>query len=497
MGFYIDLARGMARATTTLSQATTRVTADAVQNHQLRRGRRAAGRGVLAPGDPLPPPGSADYYDYRGVATEREVKSMRDGEFSLGRYLDPRRGPRGPIGLPGGALLRHAAVIGPTGSGKTKSVLLPWTASALRAGASVVLVDVSGDLLDDLALVRTATGPFNARVAKWDYTDPTRSVSWNWIASLKDDDAIASVTEALIGRPRPNDPQPFFHDRDRRTLRGLLETTRRTQPGATTADLLTLLHDQRALEAAHRQVGGTAAARRLGEVVGLPSGEYGRAVTGVINALEALDHPGVRAVTGRDELDLDALFDVPTLLVVSAPLHGTRTSEVLGSLMLSQVIRVLYRRFGTTSGTHAFLVVDEAPRLAGRLPLEELLSVSRRARVSVCLAAQDVTQFGDESERTSILSNCSTYVTLPSSSEAGAKYFASRLGERRQSVLGVSQTTSSGLPQRSISMSLESTPVLGLRELMDPPWGPRTGIVHAPAVAGRPFLVDLTRPELL
>ena len=393
-------------------------------------------------------------------------------------------------------LHRHAAVIGPSGSGKTKSILLPWTVSALQGGASVVLVDVSGDLLDDLAVLRQHVGPFNARVAKWDYTDPARSVSWNWLASLNDEDAIGSVTEALIGREKPNDPQPFFHQRDRRTLRGLLETVRATRPQASTADVIALLQDQRALQRALTMVAGSAGARRLTDVAGLPATEFGRAVSGVVNALEALDHPGALAVTRRDELDLERLFDVPTLLIVAAPLHGTRTSEVLGSLMLSQVIRVLYRRFGHVTGTHAFLIVDEAPRLSSRINFEELLSVSRRARVGVCLAAQDVTQFGDEKERTAVLSNCATYVSLPSSPKPSADHFASRLGQRQQSVLGLSHSTGAARPQRSITQSLETTPVLGAREIMDPPWGPRSAIVHSHEVTGKPFLVDLTRPEL-
>ena len=244
MGLTWDLARGLARVTRGASSATARATVEAGHRKPLRRGRRAAARGVLCPGDPPPPPGSSDYLDYRGVASARELTALRDAPFSLGRYLDPRRGARWPIGVPEEVLHRHAAVIGPTGSGKTKSILLPWTAAALQSGASVVAVDVTGDLLDDLVVVRSAVGAFNARVAKWDYTDPGHSISWNWLASLRDDDAVTSVTEALIGRDQPNDPQPYFHQRDRRTLRGLVEITRTLRPHATSAELLALVGDQ-------------------------------------------------------------------------------------------------------------------------------------------------------------------------------------------------------------------------------------------------------------
>jgi hypothetical protein len=36
-------------------------------------------------------------------------------------------------------------------------------------------------------------------------------------------------------------------------------------------------------------------------------------------------------------------------------------------------------------------------------------------------------------------------------------------------------------------------PVLGLREIMSPPFGNRIATVHARDISDRPFLVDLTR----
>jgi type IV secretory pathway TraG/TraD family ATPase VirD4 len=466
-----------------------------MQQRGLKRGQRAARRGVLGPGDNDPPPGSPDYYDYRGVATYREVAPLRGQPYTLGRCIDPARGPRDEIGLPEGVLSRHAAVVGPTGSGKTTSILAPWAATALRAGHSVVMVDVSGDLLDDLASVRRATGPFNARVAKWDFTDPGRSVSWNWLAGLHDVDALVSVTEALIGRDRPNDPQPFFQQRDRRVLRGLLEVLLTVEPHATSQRALRVLQDQHELSRmCHRA--GSGPGTRLADVVGLPAYDFGRAVSGVVNALDVFEHPGVASVTSRDELDLDRLFDEPSLLVVVAPLHGSRTSESLASLILSQITRVLYRRFGHSTGTHVFLMIDEAPRLRERINLEEMLSVSRRARVTVCLAAQDVTQFGSEAERSAILSNCGTYVSLPTSSEASGRFFVSRLGQRQQSTVSTSRSVGGTSPTFGVNHSIAHTDVLGPREVMDPPWGPRSAVVHCPAVAGRPFVVDLSRSDL-
>jgi type IV secretory pathway TraG/TraD family ATPase VirD4 len=355
----------------------------------------------------------------------------------------------------------------------------------------VILVDVSGDLMRDLGVFRRWSGDFNARLGRWDYTDPRGSLSWNWVSAARDADAVVSMVEALVGRERPNDPQPFFQQRDRRTLRALIGM-QNPGPPLTAGDLLALLHDQPRLA---RQVTSSPAsrgARQLTDVVCLPPDDYETAVAGVVNALEALDHPGVEAVTRGSDLDLDRLFDTPTLLIVGAPLAGSRTSEAVGALILSQIIRTLYKRFGRTAGTHVYLIVDEAPRLTSRINFEEILSVSRRARVSVCLAAQDVTQFGSEDERNAILANCATYVGLPTHSKPTATYLAGRLGDRVHTTLTLSSSVGIHSRDRGTSHSLGSTPVLGVREIMSPPWGERVAVVHSPQVCPKPFVVDLT-----
>jgi type IV secretory pathway TraG/TraD family ATPase VirD4 len=488
-----SIAKGVARTVRGATDVALKAGAYVAQEQELRRGRRAAASGVLAPGDPSPPPGAPDCYDYRGVALARELIPLRGGEFSLGRWIDPRRGPRHALGLPRQTLTRHAAVVGPSGSGKTLSILLPWTVAALRAGASVVAVDAGGDLLDAVLAVRARDGALGARVATWDYADP-RSMSWDWLGALRDDDALAAASAALLGAAPAGDPRP--RQRDDRTLRGLLETMRRTRPQATVADMIATLQDRQALAAVRAAAAGSAGARRLAELTALPPHEHAQAIGAVVDALDALDRPDVRAVSGRPDLDLDRLFDVPSLLVVGARRSGGRTSAALASLLLSQIVRVLGRRAGGGQGTHVLLALDEAPRLAGRVDLEELLSVARRASASVCLAAQDVADFGDARACERVLGGCATYVSLPSASEASARYLASRLGQRQQAAVGVATTTGAVAPQRSVTRSSAASPVLGVREVTDPPWGPHSAVVHVSTVVGRPFLVDLARAEL-
>lgn len=494
MGAGWRILSGLAVGTAKASAALSRSVSGQVESAFANRGIIAARSGILSPGDPTPPPESGDFYDYRGLATPKQLRDIR-GPFPLGHSIDPRRGPLAPIGLSSAILERHAAVIGPTGAGKTSSLMVPWIASALREGHSVIALDVTGNLFDKIIEYAQATGPLNARVGQWDFTRPSSSSSWNWINDLSNGDAVVAAVEALIGRDSPNDPQPYFMQRDKRVLRGLIEGVLATrQPALGT--LVASANDQslvRRLSAIHPDVG-----RRLAEVSALPPVDFGRAMSGVVNALDVFEHAGVRAVSSRTEITLSSLTDVPSLLVVGAPLHGSRTSASLSSLMISVLTRELYTRFGQAQTRKVFYFIDEAARLTDRVNFEELLSVSRAAGISTILAAQNVAQFADKNERVTILDNCATYITLPSPSDESASYFASRLGTREVSTLTANRTVGGLLSPggTQYSRSLASVPVLGKREIMHLPWGERSALVHCRPLTGMPFAVDLTRPDL-
>lgn len=493
---WVPLGRGVWRMSKSVADGAASGLARASEEIALTRASRGPRRGVLSPGDPDPPPTApTDYYDYRGVARGSDLCQLEGAPFPLGRLVDPRRGHRFKLGLPFDVLRRHAAVIGPTGGGKTKGLIVPWVAAALRLGHCVIAVDIAGDLLEDLARHRSATGALNAEVAQWDLSKPRDSISWSWLKSLTDDEAVDAAVEALQGRQPPNDPQPFFHQRDGRFLKGLLQLAQADQPTATGSDILGIVRNPAALESLIDRQPSHPATARLLDLYGRSYSDYSQATSGLVNALEVLEHGGLKSITSRDELQIDQLFDSPRLLVVGAPLHAGKIGVAASSLLLSQVINRLYRRFTHDRGQHVFLVLDEAARLADRLRLEELLSVSRRARVSVVLAAQDVAQFKDASERISLFGNCATYVSLPGRSTVSAEYLQSRLGQRYQSSMSISRSGAQlrDLPTKSSQVSLID--VLGVREILDPPWGPRSAIVHSQPIVSKPFVVDLSRPE--
>jgi type IV secretory pathway TraG/TraD family ATPase VirD4 len=473
----------------------------------LRRMGRGARRGYLAPGDPTPPPTStSDYLDYRGVAIWNEARNLADGTFGLGSFVDlRRRRPCGPVGLPAAALNRHAVVIGPAGSGKTRGVLIPWMHAALTHGWSVVAVDVKGDLREDFLRYKQLAGAIpGARMRKWDFTDVAASTSWNWLAELEDDARIDAAITAVIGRPpERSSVDPYFYQRDYRTLRGLLKFVRATAPKVRNAGhLIRVLQAQQKLTDAVNRQPGAPGASDLAAVLAFPPSDYGKVISGVVTALSAIDTPDVEAITTQARLDLEQALDDNHLLIVGAPMRGGQISATLSGLLLNQLKQRLFERFG--SGRRpVLLVIDEAAQIADRVDLAQLMEVARSAGVGVVVALQDAAKLRDEGDRSSILSNAASFVVLPGCSPLTVDAFSRRLGQRFEHTHGLTsggprQGWGPAIPQQSFGT--EAVPVLREREIMQVPFGDRPALAHVNAhelgITPKPLIVDLYRPGL-
>ncbi|MDX6720556.1 MAG: hypothetical protein QOJ63_2810 [Solirubrobacteraceae bacterium] len=476
----------------------------------LHSAGKGARRGYLAPGDPTPPPtATTDYLDYRGVASWPEAQNLDDGQFPIGAFSDLSKGKfRGPIGLPGEVINRHAVVVGPAGSGKTYSLLIPWMYAALMANWSVVAVDVKGDLREDFLDFKDGQGggALGARLTKWDFTDPLRSAPWQWLAELKDDARVDAAITALIGRrPENSTVDPYFYQRDYRTLRGLLLFARAAAPTARTAsDLIRLLEDDIALDALVKQSPRAPGASDLEAALRHPQADYPKIIGGVVTALSALDTSGVnqvtRATAKRPSINLEAALDDHQLLIIGAALKGGNVSATLSSMLLNQLSQRLYERFGQKRRP-VLLVIDEAPQIVDRVDIAKLMEVSRSAGVGVVVAMQDVAQIKDENDRSSILSNAAAFAILPGASPKSVEEFGKRLGHRFERTIGMNvggpRSAFGGTPPPTQTVGTESVPVLREREIMQPPVGERAALIHVKAqelgITTKPLLVDMHR----
>lgn len=470
------------------------------------RSRRVTEWGFLGPGDPPPLPERADQiYDYRGLvhpeeATVMEMSNIDGHRFPTGAYCEVRfpaerrrPGPAFHLGVPFDTLREHAVIVGRSGSGKTRFLIVPWIYTALFS-STVVTLDAKGDMLDLIKERSAEWGSHGVPAAKWDYIDPNNSASWNWMDEIDDEHSLDAVLTAILGREEEHaaHADPHFYRRDRQILGGLLKLAPVCR-FRTTSDILRLLADPLMLDDVFQDHPDHPGAIQVRTAIGdLGPDDYRKAISGVTAALQELSTPKIDQVTSgkHRKITLDDLLKGRKLLVVVTPEEGGHTAGVLAGLFLNLFAQRLARRFRQPQHNHVFLFVDEAPYFVPKFNFPRTLSICRSADVSVVLALQDVAQFEKEHERSAIISNCGTWISLAGGEEASIKALQGRLGKHNVSFWN--QGAHGHRPGVDLRLSVESRPVLGEREIASPP-GRRPAIIQTKdtRLPRGPILVDL------
>lgn len=452
-----------------------------------------ARKGIVGPYDgALPPEQEAAVLDYRGLAPLNTI-NVEPWTYTLGRLREPRgrwKLTKEPIGITAEAIDQHAAIIGPTTTGKTSSLVVPWVYDALASGRSVLTVDVKGDLLDKIKEYTAVRGPLGVPMHEWN--PASAALSWRWIDELTTEDRIEVAVEAILGKERENDPNPYHHRRDSRFLRALL-TLAQNHSGIAASDLLNVFADQYSLDLFLQREPHSRAVADLQELRSLYGDQYSSAASGVLNALSLLSNDAARRISERPGLKLEHLDREPSLLVAVSPAEGGESGKSLLALLLA-IASQRWLGSDAHSRVPVMMMLDEAPRIQDRLRIPELLSLGASKRLAVVLAAQDVSQFSEE-ERQPMLVNCGTVVLLKGSGPVSTEFLSERLGERR--AVSVSNNSGMRFTDRTRSAATDRVAVIGHNEVSNPPFDGRPAIVHARSVSNGPLLVDLTRDDLL
>lgn len=483
--------RGTLLGARALHRASERVAdgvAAGVANAAVKPSRMARRTGVLAPGDPPPAGVRSGYLDYRGVALPSELGQLHSGLFPIGRMAHPQRGAEVPGWMSWDQVIRHTAVIGPAGSGKTTSLLVPWIISALRAGIAVVAVDVKGDLREEIK-AQTASrgaGRLGLPLFRWDIADPRGSRPWNPLAEIHDSQSLNAVVTALLDAIDPTSKDRYFAERDHRWLRGLLRLALAVSPKASLVDVLAMTLDRRRLDAALATSASHGA--ELGDLAGYAESDYSLATGGLANRLSWVADRDVADLCSYSSFSLEEILSQPSLCIVGARLSHGEPAAAAAATMLGLLRVAAFGRFGQPSQPMLW-VIDEAAVVASRVDLPRLLEVARGAGVGVVVALQDVTQLGDRDARNRQLANCHGLIVLRGCSAETAEHFAGRLGVHSVATTGfASDHRGRALP----TVGREQLPVLGTREIMHPPLGQFAGVGHIPSVSARPFLLELS-----
>lgn len=468
----------------------------------LRPGAKMLSSGIVAPGDPPPTGSVGSFSDYREVGLPKQWTAYAQGDFPLGSIEHPRLSERPgfPFFINWGNLARHAAVIGPAGSGKTYGILAPWIAAAAHLRIPVVAVDVKGDLQDEVRAAKARLGYTDPRVFRvWDIGNPAGSRSWNPLAEIgsipgKEQTTIAQIAQAFLGDPDPNDPNKQFHQLDLKRLQGILTIAyERWRGNAHPKVLYQLVSSQSILRKVRSEI--SLSVTDADDLCQLKPADYPRDTAMLAMKLAWLNRPDLHAMlsgTGPNRFTVDGFLagyadhgPAADALIVGSRMSEGEPAKMSAAVMLTLLKARCMANFSVKAPI--LWILDEAGQYADRIDLTQMLALLRGANSPVVVGLQDVTFLpGEEHAQTKALSNCDAFITLRGVSAETAEYFSKRIGTG--DVLTM-QTTMEG----DYQLSHQIQPLVGTGEIQHLPddFGPHCAMVQLQSVTRNPIMIKL------
>ncbi len=306
--------------------------------------------------------------------------------------------------------------------------------------------------------------------------------------------AVEGLKTSILGE-QPADPRHrFFFDRELRILGALIRLLLAESASPTLTDLMALAVHRDVLRERLASPRHASLRLELRDFLVADEADAAQMLSETQTRLAPFVDPLVSGQVARSDFTITDILRRPSLVIVGAELYLRQRGEIAASLFVNRLSAELSTRYGASRGAPVVMLLDEAPVLARRIDLARLLATSRGARAGVVLAAQNVTQFGDETEQSTMFDACDTMVLLPGASKASIGMFQSRLGARQ--VRRQSTSREFGKRHGSVSISGETVDMLGNRELLDPPFGQFPAFLHSRSDGIGPVAIELDRPTV-
>lgn len=343
--------------------------------------------------------------------------------------------------LPREQWLRHFAMFGPTGSGKSKTFFMPMIRSVLEH-SSCLVYDPKGELTEQ-------TGLFAERVFRLDLNDPSRSDRWNFMAEIRENPSVACQLAGMmlgIEARHKSSQDPFWGEAEQLALTAILLHLGfvygdRAIP-AFAADFLIGIGPEEDAFAAQLESSPSFFARQAYLAFRRsPPQTHGSVLIGLYNKLRPFTLGPARLVmtppTEDERRRGCRLIDFRELrrrgtaiyLVVSegaADIYKEMIATFLGQAVLE--MRLDGVREPEIS---CFVLIDEAYQL--NVPeVKRISGIGRGRGVGLGLGYQDLPQMYDQYGReqaNAILGTVMTKIFLPGLDDATAEYASKQLGE--------------------------------------------------------------------
>ena len=293
--------------------------------------------------------------------------------------------------------LRHLAIIGKTGMGKS-TLLQRLMVSDIRAGRGVALIDPHGDLAE--GILQCVPNRRTNDVVLFDAGDRDFPVSFNPLSrpAVEQRPLVAAGVVSAFKKRYGVSWGPRLEYILRNALLTLLE-----QQGTSLASLLRLLSDKHYRKGITAQLGDPVLRSFWQHEYEQWSEKYrSEAVALIQNKVgQFLSHPVLRRIVGqaRSTLDLRQVMDDGRILIVnlSKGRIGEGASTLLGSLLVTQLQLAAMSRaeIREADRTDFFAYVDEFQNFATE-SFATILSEARKYRLSLTIANQYLAQMDEQ-----------------------------------------------------------------------------------------------------
>jgi type IV secretory pathway TraG/TraD family ATPase VirD4 len=341
--------------------------------------------------------------------------------------------------------MRHLAMFGPPGSGKSKTFLITFLRNWAQSGSTIVL-DPKGELFEE-------TASYYDHVYRLDLMDPARSDYWNFLPECKGNAELAhQIASIIVGSNQTKsggtDSEDFWRNSEIAALAAILLHLPQVVARPTPA----MINEFISLRSIDPEEGQTESPLTA-EMVSSPDPQVevywgaftkakrdlqGSILTGCIAKCQAFTTPNVQAITAADasegsvpraNIDLKMLRNPGTAIYVVIPEGDAERYSAFLTTFFGLAMTVLRTLPVTESTIPALFVFDEA----GNIPihgLKEMLGVGRGRKVGVVLAYQNLGQvyaiYGRDGGD-AVLGSINTMIFLPGLDQRTTEFATARI----------------------------------------------------------------------
>ena len=321
----------------------------------------------------------------------------------------------------------HVLIVAPTGSGKTRLLIIPNLLHELGT-RSLFIADLKDDEL--YSLTAGAVARYHD-IRVFAPLKPQLSHGYNPLAHIHTVADAQDMAECWVNNTGLS-KEEFWLTSSKLLITAVTLHLRHIEPDAPFSRLADILTGS---TKAIQQILATTPsidAQRVGKEFLEKMEDNERLVSSVLsdlgNRFQILADPDIRAVTETNEIDFKTMNDEVTAFYLCVPRKATHRLKPLLATLTMQLFTAWERR-GTYSKA---CYLDEFTKL-GHVPgMADFLSMARHYRISVIMAIQNFAQmdevYGQQDAKT-IKANSVTHLVLPGVDVDEARYYSIKIGD--------------------------------------------------------------------